>query len=195
MLGVALGILLGCAPTGPVTSGFQATTDPTVPPPSRFLVWSNDPTVEPLLVNWLQDQGRTVLEPASVHDVLTEQHLTLSPGPTIEQDLVRVARLVGADRVLVAGVTTRSHAVYWVYSGHKEGGERVNTIYDPTVTVRCLNVTTGEISWSVTASGSDPTFVPQQTITELTSTALLRATCEADPSHEWRDEGGCREKP
>lgn len=82
-----------------------------------------------------------------------------------------------------------------MYSGHKEGGDRVNTLYDPAITVRSLTVNTGAVRWSVTASSPTEVFTPDQTIRELTETALQRGACEAQPHYEWKDGRGCLERP
>lgn len=192
---LSLAVLPGCAPTHPVTSGFHTALDPKAPKPNHFLVWSNDPNVEPLLIAWVQEQGGTIVEPVRVQEVVQDQHLTLSPTPDLEEALLRVARLVKADEVLVAGVTRRSYPVNWMYSGQKQGGDRVSTLYNPDVTVRSLTVKTGTIRWSVTASGPGPVFTPDRTILELADIALKRAACEADMTQEWRDETGCIGKP
>ena len=194
LMGIVLAVLLGCAPTHPITSGFVAPTNQNTPGLTRVVVWSSDPKLEPILLSWVQDHGGTVIDPSRVQEVVTQEHITLSPSPTVEQDLVRVARLVGAEQVLVAAVTMESHPVTWMYAGHKEGGERVNTLYDPSVTVRSLNGKTGEIRWTVSASGQGPVFVPARAIIELTETALKRATCETEPGHEWQDDSGCIDK-
>lgn len=192
---LGLASLLSCAPTYPITSGFHAPLDPAARRPARCLVWSNHPKVEPLVANWVQEQGHLLIDPARVQEVLTEHHLSLSPTPEVEQTLLQVGKLVEAERVIVAAVTIASHAVYWMYAGQKEGGDRVNTLYDPTVTVRSLTVKNGEVMWNVTAASAGPIYTPEQTVLELTEAALKRASCETVTGGEWKDEAGCIERP
>lgn len=186
--------LMGCAPTYPLTTSVHAPSDQ-APKPRQVLVWSNHPSVESMLRSWRLDQGCQVIDATRVSDVAQEQHLLVSPDPDLERNLLVIARLLNADEVLLGAVMFNSHPVTLMYAGHKEGGERVTTLYDPTVTVRSLIVNTGAIRWSVTASGPTPVFVPGQTIRELTDTVLKRAICEAESDHEWQDGKGCLEKP
>jgi hypothetical protein len=102
---------------------------------------------------------------------------------------------VGANRVVFAMVMRRSHVLNRMYSGYKEGYPGIySTLFDPTVTVRSLGVDRPTIYWSVTATGTSPTFFAEPSVTVLTQTALRRASCEADPETQWTDESGCARK-
>jgi hypothetical protein len=85
----------------------------------------------------------------------------------------------------------RSYPLTAMYSGYKEGHPRVTTLFDPMVTVRSLRVDAPMVEWSVTATGSAPTFSLEPTVADLIRTALRRVGCEADQESQWTDETGC----
>lgn len=188
-------LCVGCASTHPITDAVCVSQCRNSLDQAKVLVWSNDPKIEPLLLDWAQKQDARVIEPAIVQDAIAQHRVVLEPEPGIEDALRHLGSLVGADRVLFAMVEIQSHALTRMYSGYKEGHPRVTTLFDPTVTVRSLGVDGSTTYWSVSATGASSTFVPDPTIADLTQTALHRAGCEADPETQWSDETGCVRKP
>jgi hypothetical protein len=157
----------------------------------RVLVWSNEPAIEPLLVKWVQNQGGEVIDPAIVRESMRRNDELMGPAKAVEGSLRELGRIVGANKVLAAAVDRRSYPLYYLYSGYKEGHPRVTTVFDPTVTIRSMNVADNTTQWSVTAKGASTSFVYDPAVTELVETALERAACEANQHGRWTDDRGC----
>lgn len=191
---LAVLLFMSCAPSHPITEAVCVTMCRDTFRDSRVLVWSSDPAVELLLLEWARDQEAHVVDPAQVQETIRQHHLMLKPKPGLEEKLRYLGRLVGANRILVAAVLPQSHPSYVMYSGYTEGHPRVTTLFDPTVTVRSLMVDRPTVYWSVTAMGPTPTFALEPTVTDLTQTALRRASCEADFETQWTDATGCVKK-
>jgi len=161
---------------------------------ARVLIWTNEPKLEPLLVDWVRKQGGQVIDSEIVRDAISRDYFVEQPVREIEQSLRQRGRMAGANRVLAASVEPHSYPLYNLYSGYKEGHPRVTTLFDPTVTIRSMNVVDATTQWSVTARGGSTSFVYDPAVTELAETALERATCEANPNTRWTDERRCIEK-
>ena len=69
----------------------------------------------------------------------------------------------------------------------------MTTLFDPTVTIRSINVSDESTQWRVIAKGGSTSFVYDSSVTELVQTALGRAACEATVNRRWTDERGCIE--
>ena len=161
---------------------------------ARVLVWTNEPHIESLLIDWVRKQGGEVIDSAVVRDSIRQGYLVERSSAEVEHALRALGRLAGANRILAASVERRSYPLYNLYSGYKEGHPRVTTLFDPTVTIRSLNVGDETTQWSVTARGGSTSFVYDPAVTELVETALERATCEANPNTQWTDDRGCTDK-
>jgi hypothetical protein len=184
---------VGCSPH-PITDAVCVSQCLDTWEDARVLVWTNEPTLQPLLVDWVRKHGGQVIDSDTVGDAISPNYLIEQPAMEIEQLLRRLGRMAGANRVLVATVERRSYPLYNLYSGYKEGHPRVTTLFDPTVTIHSINVVDATTQWSVTARGGSTSFVYGPAVTELAETALQRAACEADPNTRWTDERGCLEK-
>lgn len=161
---------------------------------SRVLIWTNEPRIEPLLVEWVRKQGGQVVDSIIVTDPMNENYLAAQPAKEVEQSLRQLGRNVGATRILVGSVERRSYPLYNLYSGYKEGHPRVTTVFDPTVTILSMNVADESTQWRVTAKGGSTSFTYDSSVTELATTALERAACEANFNMRWTNEHGCVEK-
>lgn len=126
---------------------------------ARVLIWTNEPKIEPLLVDWVRRQGGQVIDSDIVGDAINRDYLVEQQAREIEQSLRHLGRMAGANRVLAATVERRSYPLYNLYSGYKEGHPRVTTLFDPTVTIRSINVVDATTQWTVTARGSSTSFV------------------------------------
>ncbi|MGH7205269.1 MAG: CsgG/HfaB family protein [Nitrospiraceae bacterium] len=193
--------LFGCARTlYPVTNGSHAPIDPAAKDKKwRFVVWSDHAGVANAIAAWTQQVGHTVVERARLMEVFNEQKLRLTHTPDDNADVLRVGRLVGADRVIFADVTIRPEAVSQAYVGPYGGGSRSGTVYHLNVSVRAVNVETGEVRWSGTAYYPGPVTNPDQGAVYLAQSAIARALCPVEEGFEWVEpgswsEGGCRKK-
>lgn len=161
---------------------------------ARVLVWTNEPKIEPLLMDWIRKQGGQVIDSAIASDSMSQDYHLAQPAGDVEHSLRQLGRIVGANRVLAATVERRSYPVYNLYSGYKEGHPRVTTLFDPTVTIRNMHVTDEMTQWSITVRGGSNSFVYDPAVTELAETALERAACEANPDTRWMDDRRCVDK-
>jgi hypothetical protein len=161
---------------------------------ARVPVWTNEPYIEPLLVDWVEQQGGEVVDSVTAPDSKTHNYPVTGPDGESEQSLRQLGRRAGATRVLAANVERRSYPLYNLYSGYKEGHPRVTTMFDPTVMIRSMNVADETTQWSVTARGGSTSFVYDPAVAELAETALHRAACEANLNTRWTDERGCVER-
>ena len=187
---LSLFMFVGCA-THPVTDAVCVSQCLDSWDNARVLVWTNEPKIEPLLVDWIRKQGGQVIESAIANDSMSQDYRLAQPAGEVEHSLRQLGRNVGANRVLAAMVERRSYPLYYLYSGYKEGHPRVTTLFDPTVTIRNLKVADETTQWSVTARGGSTSFVYDPAVTELAETALERVTCEANPNTRWTDDRRC----
>lgn len=192
---LTIAFLPGCAPTHPITEAVCATPCRDAVRNKRVVVWSHEPAIEQVLLDWARGREAQVTDPDRVQETIHQNHLDLDLKPGIEEELRHLGRLLAADRLLVGVVVRDSHSLYWLYSGYKEGHPSVTTLFDPTVTVRSLDVARPIVYWSVTAKGPAPTFSLEPTAHDLTQTVLKRAACEIDDESQWTDEVGCLKKP
>jgi len=188
---MAVLLLPSCAPAHPITEAVCVVPCRDCFRDEKVLVWSHDPTVDQLLLDWVRTHDDQVVDPDQVQEAIRQHQLRLEPKPGVEDLHRNLGRLLAANRVLVATVIPRSHALHVMYSGYKEGHPRVTTLFDPIVTVCSLGVDPPIVFWSVTVTGPSPTFALEPTVGDLTQTALQRATCEADSERQWTDETGC----
>lgn len=191
---LAVLLLSSCAPTHPMTEAVCATPCRDFIRENRVVVWSHEPAMEEVLLNWARNREVQVVDPDRVQETIRQHHLDLDLKPGLEDELRHLGRLLAADRLLVGIVMRDSRPLYWQYSGYTEGYPGVTTIFDPTVTVRSLDVDRPIVYWSVTAKGPAPTFSLEPTARDLTETALSRVTCETDEESQWTDEAGCLKK-
>lgn len=187
----------GCGRTlYPVTTGFHGPIDPgTQTVKRRVVVWSNHPGVANAIAGWLQQGGHTVVERARLQEVFNEQRIRLSHTPDDDADILRIGRLIGAERVVFAEVTVKSEAVSQAYyHPYYGGGGSSGTVYHASVAVRSVNVENGEIRWSGTASYPQAINNPEQAVIYLANAAIARATCRVESDYEWSDAKGCTKK-
>jgi len=141
-------------------------------------VWSNHVGVEHYITGLLLQAGYRVVERARLQQIFDEQKIRLSHTPDTEADMLRVGRLVGASQVIFATVA----------------------MYDGQVTVRSVDVESGEVRWSGTASHPRLSELREVGTTHLAWLAISRATCRFENRYEWVDpssseSGGCVQKP
>ena len=190
MILVSLFAFAGCS-THPITESVCVSQCLDTCDTARVLIWTNEPKLEPLLADWVHNQGGRVVDSTGLGDAMAQRDSESQPLQDVERSLRQFGRTVGANRVLSATVERRSYPLYNLYSGYKEGHPRVTTLFDPSVTIRNMSVEDGTTRWSVTAKGGSTSFVYDPAVTELAQTALERAACEANPNTRWTDERRC----
>ncbi len=194
-------IFIGCAKTlYPVTTGYHAPiTEEMLSKKYRIVVWGNHPGMVNAIIGWAQEGGHTVVERARLQEIFNEQKIRLTHTPDDDADILRVGRLVGAEIVIFAEVTMRSDVVSRAYLGPYGGGGRSETVYHLSVAVRGVNVETGEVRWSGSATYPGPINNPDLGIVYLANSAINRALCRVKAGYEWKEmsafgESGCIKK-
>lgn len=124
-----------------------------------------------------QRNGSVVLERARLQEIFEEQKIRLTHTSDDDASILKVGRLVGADRVVFVEASDSSQVFNRAFVGAYGGASRSETVHDVSVSVRAVNLETGEISWSGHATLSQPANDPETAFTVLTIAATGRATC------------------
>ena len=169
----------------PVTTGSHAVPGPDTKPVKSVVVWSNDAGVGNTLISILQKFDVVVVERAQLQQVFKEQQIRLTHTSDDDADILRVGKLIGADRVVFAEASNRE-ARFSSASVNRYGGESsTGVVYHLRVAVRGVEVETGKIRWSGTASFPSAVNNPEQGLTALATVALVRAICPEEKGYVW----------
>ncbi len=204
MLGLTLA-LAGCADTiYPVTTGYHIpVSQETLTTPRRVVVWSNNSVSERAIVDGMQKNGHTVIGRAQLQTVLDKQRATTTSP---DENIVAAAKLLEPDRIIVSEVTLTPSAVDQAgyYPGDREARnagplfsrfDKSGSAFLVSVTVRSIDVVTGELRWRGSASYPRPILSPEKGVVSLTRLAIEHAKCLVRARFEWKelDEtgGGC----
>jgi hypothetical protein len=201
-LGVFLSLnLAGCAHTVyPVTTGSHALIDSANKDKKfRFVVWATHPSMASTITSFLQSAGHTVVERSRLQQVFKEQEIRLTHSSEDDAEILRVGKLLGADRVVFAEHNISSNVVSGSYFNMYGGGSQSATVYHVSVAVRAVNVETGEVRWSGSAHYPSGINNPEAGLSYLTQSAIARAVCPIETGYEWKESstfetGGCRKK-
>jgi hypothetical protein len=136
-------------------------------------------------MTFVQQAGHTVVERSRLDQVFKEQQIRLIHTPDDNAEILRLGKLVGAERVIFA-----ENSISPSLSG---------TGYDVSVAIRAVNIETGEIRWSGTAHYPAPINNPEAGLSYLTKSAIARALCPIETGYEWQEatsfeKGGCQKK-
>ena len=194
-------ILLGCTHSGahgvyPITTGSRAPIDPANKDKKfRLVVWATHPAIASPIMSLVQKAGHTVVERSRLDQLFKEHEIRLTHTPDDDAQILRVGKLLGAERIIFAEHTISSNVVSSTY----EGGSRSETVYHVSVAVRAVNVETGEVRWSGSAQYPSPINNPEAGLSFLTQSAIARAICPIEMGWKWTepsasDQGGCRKK-
>jgi hypothetical protein len=120
---------------------------------------------------WLLKRGLLVVDQAKVLQAAADQKVTLSGFQYLETDVLRMAKLVGARLVIFANAEVGS----WEVVGWDSGLPHNQRVYAATISLRAVDVNTGEIEWSGKAQSIDRFGNLEDGITVLTCHALATA--------------------
>ena len=165
-----LAFLVGCEPVSLlITDGFHHSL-----PSSRTLmvVWGKDSASESTAITWLQRRGFRVVERARLDQIFEEQAVRLKHTPDSEADILHVGKLAGAEIVVFVetSIRTRESVEFAAYGGMAAGERKM--FYDASLSVRRVDVESGEIIWSGSARFTEP-------IRHNLDDALINLTCHA----------------
>jgi len=174
----------------PVTSGTHAPTEPGRSPARRAVVWSNHPSAGNHLITLARRVGLVVVERARVQQIFDEQRIHLTHSHMDDAHILRVGKLIGADRVFFVEVTEKSIAVSQAHVSMFNGGARPETVYHVSAAVRGVDVETGAIRWSGTARVPQAITNPEEAAGILAEVATVRALCPVESGYQWKERTG-----
>lgn len=169
----------------PVTTGSHAVPGPDTKPIKSVVVWSNDAGVGNTLISIFQKFDVVVVEREQLQQVFKEQQIRLTHTSDDDADILRVGKLIGADRVVFAEASNREARVSSA-SVDKYGGEYSSqVVYHLRVAVRAVEVETGKIRWSGTAVNAGAVNNPEASLNALAMFAVFRAICPVEKGYVW----------
>jgi curli biogenesis system outer membrane secretion channel CsgG len=159
--------------------------------PPKVVIWGNHSG----MINWLTQallKEASVVERVRLQQVLDEQQIRLTHTADDEADILRVGKILGADRILFAEATIRpEHSSGTVITPKFGGGSYSRTMYHLSVSLRMVKVETAQVRYSGTASYTLPVSDnPDTGIEILTQFAITRAVCPLEDGYTWVEDDG-----
>lgn len=161
----------------------------------RYAVWGTPPAATDAAIEYFQQPGHDrieMVEPARLSKILDQQQIQLTHTIDDEAQILKVGKLIGADRVLFVDVSERREQVRG--SDGSYGAYSIRTfsyiLYYPSVAVRAVDIESSEVRWSGQAMLNKPlmdSFDPMM-LSILTRAALGHATCFIERGYEWIEE-------
>ena len=229
-------ILTGCSQvpvTYTITSGSHIrasdpelanSQNPDQQPALKYVVWGNHQGAINTVIEILQQNGQRVVERARLQEIFDEQKVSLTHSSEDDINLLRVGKLVGADRIIFVETTVRTesftpslnplHRFFLALeaAGAAQQGRDplylrtplpdATTVYRPSVLVRAVRLDSGEITWNGKSTTSQAISDLDATIVTLTHAAISRAVCPIERGAVWiegasdgsRQPWGCKGK-
>jgi hypothetical protein len=192
MICVAAAILSACSHTLlPIANGSHSQLEAS-PGSHSAVVWSNHPGVSSAVVEFLQHFKVTVVDQASLRASLGS---TESSGASSEDQvtlITRAAKEAKVDWILVAEAEIQPVVSSGAHVNRYYGVASSNTLYHLAVSVRNVDLGSGQIRWSGTARYGGPVNNPEQGLISLTHAAISRAICPIERGFTWNDSSGCQ---
>lgn len=152
----------------PITDGYHSK----LPSPyTRAVVWGSRADTVQSVSTWLLKKGILVVDQTKLMQVAADQKVPISGYQYIETDVLRTAKLVGARLVVFANAEVGS----WEVLGMDSGLPRSMKVYSGTISLRAVDVNTGEIEWSGKAQSSERFNNLEEGISQLSCHALATA--------------------
>jgi hypothetical protein len=152
----------------PITDGYHAK----LPSPyTRAVVWGSRPDTVQSVSTWLLKKGILVVDQAKLMQVAIDQKVPITGYQYVETDVLRTAKLVGARLVVFANAEVGS----WEVFGMDGAVPRSMKVYTGTISLRAVDVNTGEIEWSGKAQSSERFNNLEEGISQLSCHALATA--------------------
>ncbi|MBA2486990.1 MAG: hypothetical protein H0V35_13045 [Nitrospira sp.] len=152
----------------PTTDGFHSK----LPSPyTRAVVWGGRPDTIQSASTWLLKKGILVVDQTKVLQAAADQKVSLTGYQYIETDVLRMAKLVGARLVVFSNAEVGS----WDALDWSAGFPRSQRVYSATISLRAVDVNTGEIEWSGKAQSTERFGNIEEGVSLLTCHALATA--------------------
>lgn len=139
-------------------------------------------------VTLLQQGGLRIVERSRLQQVFEEQKIRLTYSTDDDSQILKAGKILGSDSIVFVETEISSSQTSQAFV-HQYGSEsRSETVTNASVSVRGVNVETGEVMWTRTAHYPKPINNPEAGIIYLTRTAVMRGLC---PAGAWNDDKGC----
>jgi hypothetical protein len=177
LIGAGL-LLVGCSHSlKPIATGSHSQLEEN-PSSRRAVVWSNNAGVSSAVVEWLQRAKVTVVDRSSLRAPSND-----------ESELVTRAKEAGVDWVVIAEASVAPAVASGAYTNAHYGVASSNTVYHLAVSVRNIDVASGQVRWSGAARYGAPVSNPEVGLMYLTKAAIGRATCPIERGFIWSERG------
>lgn len=152
----------------PTTDGFHSK----LPAPyTRAVVWGGRPDTVQSASTWLLKRGLLVVDQTKLLQAAADQKVSLTGYQYLETDVLRMAKLVGARLVVFSNAEVGS----WEALDWSAGFPHSQRVYSATISLRAVDVNTGEIEWSGKAQSPERFSNIEEGISQLTCHALATA--------------------
>lgn len=177
----------GCAGNiMPISNGSQSDLPE---PGSTAVVWGQHKGAVGESVTILQNMGLRIVERSRLQQVFDEQKIRLTYSTDDDAQILKVGKIIGADSIVFIETETSSSQTSGAFINQYGGSSHSETVTNASVSVRGVNVQSGEVMWTGTAHYPQAINNPEAGIVYLTQTAVLRGLC---PTGAWKnDTEGC----
>jgi membrane-associated protease RseP (regulator of RpoE activity) len=173
----------GCA-IMPISNGSQSDLPDSG---STIVVWGQHKGAVGEAVTILQQSGLRIVERSRLQQVFDEQKIRLTYSTDDDAQILKVGKILGAGSIVFVETETSSSQTSRAFVNQYGGNFRSETVTNASVSVRGVNVESGEVMWTGTAHYPKAINNPEAGIVYLTRTAVLRGLCPA-----WKnDTEGC----
>ena len=156
----------------PITDGFHHE----LPKPThRLVVWGAEPNAVGTATSWLLKRGYRVVERAKLYQVLEEQRIQLTHTPEDEAHVLGVGKLIGAQMVVFVETKITSQEAGSAVVTQYGGSAKTYSVYNLGMTIRGVDVETGEVQWVGTGRYPKPARNIEDGIVKLTCHVLATA--------------------
>ena len=195
--------LIGCA-TSDLNIAYPTTTVSFHEPDDsgkRFsiFVWGNHPVVVTAAIDAVKNSRNKLAKSRRGYEIFKANPLAYTSDA---EQILKVGKLLGADRVIVAERASSSSSVSVTrrnpYSGAPQGRGSSDKFYSQNVTITCVDVESGKTVWAVTAGYLRLDARTDSELANLTRLGMERGFCPIGSGYEWiemgPEGGGCRQK-
>ena len=137
----------------------------------------------------LQKMGLRLVERSRLQQVFDEQKIRLTHSMDDDAQILKVGKILGAGSIVFVDVENSSSQLGQAFVYQYAGSSRSETVTNASVSVRGVNVESGEVMWTGTAHYPQAINNPEAGIVYLTQAAVARGLC---PAEAWKSEKeGC----
>lgn len=176
-IGCAAMLAGGCSNTVyPVTSGSHTPISQAdvekfkAGPKTRIIIQADDPGIASALTTYFLRIGATLVERSQLDKVLNEQVIQQALTTDTEARLIQAGKIIGADRLVIA-----------------EQRNSGAPFYNLSVSVRGIEIESGKVRWSGTASYPKQINNPGAGLPNLATWAVAHALCATELGYQWNE--------